>query len=140
MTTDPIVDYFLAGADGRILATGKCRLSRVSLQSRESVTAHMGVATEYQWFDAAADELRQRGTFACSLTHAEIRADGVETTRILGVPAGAEIRVMGPTAVMVGVHAGGDVEFRTSLAGRYSVHLDHPRYLPVVVDIVAVAP
>lgn len=137
---DPIADYFLASASGRIVAAGKCRLSRVPLQARDGVTAHLGLATEYQWFDFEADELRLRDEFSYSVTAAEVRADGVEVARILGVPAGTEICVVGPTALSAGVHDGGDIEIRTSLVGRYAVHLDHPRFLAVVVDIVAVAP
>lgn len=140
MTADPIVDYFLAGAGGRILATGKCRLSRVAQQARTGVTAHMGMATEYHWFDSATDELRRRDPFAYSVAVTEVRADGVDVARILGVPPGTEIRVVGPAALFLGAHQGGDVEFQTSLAGRYAIHLDHPRHLPVVVHIVAVAP
>lgn len=131
------VRYFLADADGRIVASGRCRLAALQDQARPGLTAHLGEPQQAtQYLDRTTGQLAPRQAWDAPAT-LTLRATGTDMARIPGVPPGAQCLLRGPTGVQMWTERDGWVELTSNVAGSYTLTIDPPRHLAATVRIEA---
>lgn len=122
------VPYYLADADGRIVATGRCHERVLEQQSRGGATAYPGQASAGQYRDDAG-EVRDRAPWQFP-DAATFPADGVTVLVLANIPARSHCTLTGPIAPRTWTEDGGAIEITTNLPGTYTLRIDPPRHQP----------
>lgn len=116
-----MIDYVIYDDDGRIHQGGKLIESMLEQQADATegryVLAGMGAANEHWVVDGAIVE---RPQLLLDVSAASVRADSTEEVLVAGVPAGAEVMIVGPTRGG-GVATGDALSFTFALPGTYEI-------------------
>ncbi len=133
-----MIDYVIYNDEGRIVQTGQMLESMIELQSDATAGRHaiIGSGTfDKHWVQEGA--IVERPEFSLSVSSNTVRADGSDVATIGGVPAGAEVSIVGPLT-MTGMSDGRDIVLTFAIPGTYDVGIQSFPYQDVKVSIHAV--
>lgn len=116
-----MIDYVIYDDDGRILQGGKTVESMFDQQADTEAGRHVlaGVGGPNQHW-VVAGEIVERPVLAAYVSETSVRAGSTDEVLVDGVPAGAEVLIVGP-AKGGGVADGGLLHFSFALPGRYHI-------------------
>ena len=117
-------NFVIHNAAGRIIQTGSVIEAMLDLQAdpdndRFLLEGTANLATDW----VTAGNITRRPEMPCTVSGTSAPADGRTVVTLSGVPAGASLRVVGPSSAS-GVADGSDIALTFALVGRYSVSLE----------------
>jgi hypothetical protein len=124
-------DFLIYNEAGQIIQTGAVIEAMLPLQADPENGRFMleGVANHELDF-VVAGEVRPRPSMPCRSSAVTVPADGHTTITLTGVPVGAAVRIVGPTAAS-GSADGADIVLTFALPGQYTVLLELFPYIEV---------
>jgi len=117
-------NFVIHNAAGRIVQTGSVIETMLELQADPDKDRFMLEGTADLAMDWVVNgRIVRRPEMPCVLSGSSAPADGSTVITLSRVPAGAKVRIIGPSSVS-GVSDGTDIALTFALVGRYSVLLE----------------